>query len=136
MRGAPAEFAGYRASETSRTPAKILAHLGDLMDWALSITAGTQKWRSSDPLAWPEEVNRFFHAVEALDVYLASGHPMHVETGKLFQGGIADALTHVGQIAMLRRMAGCPARSENYFVASVEAGRVGIEQAPPVQEFE
>ncbi|HYL36922.1 MAG TPA: hypothetical protein VEV17_13490 [Bryobacteraceae bacterium] len=136
LRGAPDEFAGFRASATSRTPAQILAHLGDLMDWALSIVAGRQQWRDSEPLPWPQEVARFFRALEAFDAYLASGQPMLVDGGKLFQGGIADALTHVGQIGMLRRLAGSPVRGENYFLAEIVPGRVGLEQAAPVLEFD
>jgi hypothetical protein len=136
LRGAPAEFAGFRASETSRTPVQILAHMGDLMDWALSIAAGKQKWQNSDPLPWPQEVNRFFAALEAFDAYLASAEPVRVDIGKLFQGGIADALTHTGQIAMLRRLAGCPVRGENYFQANIESGRVGRDQPAPALEFD
>jgi hypothetical protein len=79
---------------------------------------------------------RFFAALEAFDRRLASDRALAVAPEKLFQGPIADALTHVGQIAMLRRMAGCPVRGENYFVAPIEIGRVGAEQAAPVKEFE
>jgi hypothetical protein len=136
MRGAPAGFAAYQPPAGGRTPAAIVAHMADLFDWALALANGKQFWRDSPPLAWDEGVQRFFAAVEAFDRRLASEEPLAVSEEKLFQGPVADALTHVGQIAMLRRMAGCPARSENYFAASVEAGRVGIEQAPPVQEFD
>ena len=136
LRDAPADFAGFRASESTRTPAQILAHMGDLMDWALSIISGKQAWKNSQPLPWPQEVQRFFAALQALDAYLASDQTVHGDLGKLFQGGLADALTHTGQIAMLRRMAGCPVRGENYYVARIEDGRVGLEQAAPVREFE
>ncbi|HLG96116.1 MAG TPA: hypothetical protein VKX49_07380 [Bryobacteraceae bacterium] len=136
LRDAPADFAGFHASETTRTPAQILAHMGDLMDWALSIVSGKQAWHDSKPLAWPQEVSRFFAAVTALDAYLASEQPLHGDPGKLFQGGLADALTHTGQLAMLRRMAGCPVRGENYYLARIEAGRVGLDQAAPAREFD
>jgi hypothetical protein len=136
LRDAPNEFADFRASETSRTPAQILAHMGDLMDWCLSIVSGDQRWKNSQPLAWPEEINRFFAALESLDAYLASEQPLHVAAGKLFQGGIADALTHTGQLAMLRRMAGCPMRGENYYGADIVPGRVGLEQSTPKREFD
>ena len=136
LRGAPEEFATFRASGQSRTPVQILAHMGDLMEWALSIATGQQKWRDSEPLPWRQETARFFAALQAFDAYLASGQPVQVDIGKLFQGGISDALTHTGQIAMLRRMAGCPMRGENYFVANIEPGRVGEDQAAPVLEFD
>ena len=135
VRNAPASFADYRCAESSRTPGQILAHIGDLLDWALSLAEGQQKWNNATPLAWDQENDRFFAAVQAFDAYLASEKPLHAPAEKLFQGPIADALTHVGQIAMLRRMAGVPIKGENYFVAEITAGRVGHDQPTPRQEF-
>ncbi len=135
MRGAPAEFAAFRAAPGSRTPAEILAHLGDLFDWALVLADGKHFWRDSPPLEWDAGMARFFAALEAFDQRLASEQSLATSPEKLFQGPVADALTHVGQIAMLRRMAGCPCRGENYFVAQIETGRVGAAQAAPVAEF-
>jgi hypothetical protein len=133
IRGAPESFAGFDGA--ARTPAQILAHIGDLFDWALSIARGAQKWNDSKPLPWPQEVARFHAALKAFDDYLASGAPLHAPVEKLFQGPIADALTHVGQIAMLRRLANCPMKGENYFVADIMSGRVGADQAAPRKEF-
>lgn len=135
IRGAPESFANSSSGENGRTPAKILAHMGDLMDWALSIAKGNQEWHNSAPLPWDQEVARFHKAVQALDDYLASGAPLATSPEKLFQGAIADALTHTGQINMLRRMAGCPIRGENYYRAEITVGRVGQEQAAPKVEF-
>ncbi len=136
VRAAPAGFAEFRASETTRTPGQILAHLGDLLDWVLSQAKGKEEWREGAPLPWDQGMPRFFAALEAFDEYLASDLPMARPCEKIFQGGIADALTHVGQIAMLRRMAGAPVRGENYSRAEITAGRVGAEQAAPVREFD
>lgn len=135
IRNAPASFASYGSPETSRTPAKILAHIGDLMHWGLSMADGSRKWNDSTPLAWDKESERFFAALKKFDDYLASDKPLQAPVEKLFQGPIADALTHVGQIAMLRRMAGCPIKGENYYVADIAIGRVGAEQAAPKKEF-
>lgn len=134
--GAPASFADYRGFESSRTPAEILAHIGDLMDWALSIAEGQQKWQNSTPLPWDKECERFYAALKKFDDYLASDKPLAVSEEKLFQGPIADALTHVGQIAMLRRMAGAKIKGENYFVASIATGTVGRDQPAPKREFD
>jgi hypothetical protein len=106
------------------------------MEWALSIALGQQRWHDSSPLPWDAEIRRFFAALEAFDAYLISDSPLHEPAEKLFQGSIADAFTHVGQIAMLRRLAGAPIRGENYFQAHIVAARVGADQAPPVREFE
>jgi hypothetical protein len=136
LRGAPAEFAEFRAGQTTRTPAQILAHIGDLLDWGLSIAEGRNVWHNSPPLTWEQGTARFFSALEAFDKRLASDVPPACSLEGLFQGPIADALTHVGQIAMLRRLAGCPVRGENYFKAVITAGRVGPEQTEPTFEFE
>jgi hypothetical protein len=136
LRGAPEEFASFRASPATRTPAEILAHIGDLLDWALSIAKGRQAWRESPPLAWKQEVERFYSRLAELDRYLASADVVASSPQALFQGPFADALTHVGQIALLRRMAGVPVRGENYFKAAIAAGRVGPDQDAPRREFD
>ncbi len=136
IRNAPASFANYGSPDTSRTSAKILAHIGDLMDWALSMAEGQQKWHDSTPLVWEKECERFFAALKKFDDFLASDKTLQVSAEKLFQGPVADALTHVGQIAMLRRMAGAPIKGENYFVAEMTVGRVGRDQAAPKKEFD
>ena len=136
VRNAPANFADYRCSETSRTPGQILAHIGDLLDWGLSIARGKQTWRDSGVQNWNQDVERFFSGLEAFDDFLASDSPLDPTPEKLFQGPIADALTHVGQIAMLRRMAGAPMKGESYFAAEIVAGRVGREQTAPNREFD
>lgn len=136
VRGAPASFASFTAAAGVRTPAQILAHIGDLLDWALSIAEGSQRWHNSAPLPWEQEIERFFLALEKLDHYLSSGKALHATPDKLFQGPIADALTHVGQINILRRLAGVPIRGENYFVAEISVGRLGANQANPKLEFD
>lgn len=136
VRGAPAEFAGFRAAPGVRTPAEILAHMGDVLDWALSIARGAEAWHNSAPLAWDAEVARFFAALKAFDDYLASGEKLHATVERLFQGPVADALAHTGQITILRRVAGAPIRGENYSRADIVTGRVGMEQAAPKREFD
>ena len=136
VRGAPPEFASLRAGATTRTPVDILAHVGDLLDWAGSLVRGQQRWNTSTPLAWDDEVNRFFGALQALDAQLAADEPLACSAEKLFQGPIADALTHVGQITMLRRLGGAPVKGENYFKADIVAGRVGAGQTAPKMEFD
>ena len=136
VRDAPDSFASFRASETTRTPAQILAHIGDLLDWALSIAKGAETWQNAEPKPWRQEVERFHTALERLDGYLASGTELGGTCERLFQGAIADSLTHVGQLTMLRRIAGAPIRGENYSIAKIEAGCVGAQQAAALFEFD
>ena len=133
---APPDFKNFRVSDDARTPGQILAHIGDLLDWALSIAVGKQAWHNSTPLPWEDESARFFAALQALDSYLASDQELNAPVEKLFQAPIADALTHVGQIAMLRRIAGGPVKGENYFKAEIESGRVGADQSSRRTEFD
>src|SRR5215471_1491704 len=136
VRGTDHSFASFKASETTRTPAQILAHIGDLFDWALSIAMGDEKWHNSEPLEWNREIDRFHAALKSFDDYLASDASISATCERLFQGPIADALTHVGQIAMLRRIAGKPMKGENYSVAKIEAGHLGRDQGNPKVEFD
>ena len=135
LRDASPSFERFDAGAGVRTPAQILAHLGDLFDWALSMAVGKTEWHDSKPLAWNEEVVRFSAALKRFDDFLASDQPIHASVERLFQGPVADALTHVGQIAILRRMAEAPVKGENYFVADIAAGRVGLDQAKAKREF-
>jgi hypothetical protein len=135
LRGAPDSFVDFRAEAKVRTPGQILAHLGDLFDWALSIAKGKQEWHDSPSLPLSEGTKRLFASLEAFDAFLSSDSPLECPAERLFQGPVADALTHVGQIAILRRLAGVPIRGENYFVAEITVGRVGADQPAPKREF-
>lgn len=136
LRGAPDGFAEFRAGETTRTPAEILAHVGDLLEWGYHMSRGEYRWSDSAPLPWDRQVDRFFAGLASLDEALAAADDRSLPPEKIFRGPIADALTHVGQIAMLRRLAGSPVRGENYFKAEIETGRVGRDQPAPVREFD
>ena len=136
LRAAPHSFATFHIGDKTRTPAQILAHMGDVFDWALSIAQGKEAWNNSTPLPWNAEVDRFFASIQKFDDYLASSEPLHGSAEGLFQGPVADALTHIGQIAMLRRLAGSPILGENYFRAEIVAGHVGPDQSLPRREFE
>jgi hypothetical protein len=136
LRETPESFAAFVIADYPRTPARILAHMGDLFDWALSMARGEQVWHDSKSLDWNAEVARFFASLKKFDDYLASPEPLHCAAEGLFQGPIADALTHIGQIAMLRRLASCAIKGENYFKAEIMTGRVGLEQTAPRREFD
>jgi hypothetical protein len=136
LRGAPESFASLRVGDTTRTPVEILAHLGDLMEWALTQAKGEERWAESTPGTWDDEVHRFFAGLAALDAYLATEAPLGQSAEQIFQGAVADALTHVGQLTMLRRLGGAPVRGENYNRAGIQVGRVGPDQSAPRREFD
>jgi hypothetical protein len=135
LRGAPPEFSGFAPAPGSRSAGQILAHVCDLMDWGASIARGAQTWNNSPVQAWDADVARFFVALAAFDAALAAIKDDDPVAAKLFQGPIADALQHTGQLTMMRRLAGAPILGENYFVAEIAAGRVGPDQAAPRKEF-
>jgi hypothetical protein len=135
IRGAPESFSSFKIGDPPKTPGQILAHIGDLLDWALTLCDGKQAWNNSTPQTWAQDSARFHEALRRLDARIASGAALAESAAGLFQGPIADALTHVGQINMLRRLAGVPISGENYHRAEIVAGRVGAEQATPRQEF-
>jgi hypothetical protein len=136
LSNAPESFATFESCDTTRTPIKILSHISDLFDWGLSIAQGKQAWHDSKPNSWPNEVTRFYAAIKKFDDYLASNEPLHASPEKLFQGPIADALNHIGQLAFLRRLANAPIKGENYYQADIITGRLGPDQPPPHQEFD
>jgi hypothetical protein len=133
LEGAPDQFAGFTGA--SRMPVQILAHMGDLLEWALTAAAGKEHWHAARPSQWNQEKQRFFQSLQALDSFLASDETIHASIERLMQGPVVDALTHVGQLAMMRRLAGCPFRGENFYVAEIAVGRVGADQPTAVQPF-
>jgi hypothetical protein len=137
LRDVPAtSFSGFSSGQGTRRPVEILAHMGDLMAWAVRMAQGEYVWRADGSNDWDAEMRRFFNGLAALDQYLASNTPPDRYAEMLIQGPLADALTHVGQLAMLRGAAGIPLRPESYARAEIVAGRVGLDQAMPVREFD
>src|SRR4029453_4263177 len=136
VRGAPAGFSGFAPAPGSRSAGQLLARMGDLMDWGLSIARGKQTWKNASVQSWDADVQRFFDALAAFDAALAAAPPDGPLANKLFQGPVADALQHTGQLTMMRRLASAPIKGENYFVADIAEGRVGPDQAAPRKEFE
>ena len=136
LRDVPDSYATFRVDTKSRTPVEILAHMGDLFDWAISMLNGEETWHESHPQEWSREVARFCGLLQKFDTDVASNTPILCPLDKLFQGPIADAFTHVGQLAMLRRLSGSPIRGENYFKADIIIGNVGLEQSKPRREFD
>jgi hypothetical protein len=135
LRGAPDDFGAFRPVGALNTPLAVLAHVGDLIQWTHRWCDGDEDaYRVTEPTSWNGEVARFFDALADLDTRVVSG-PIAAPLERLFQAPIADAFTHVGQIALLRRMAGAPVLGEAYRHAPIAVGRVGPDQGPPGREF-
>jgi hypothetical protein len=131
---APADFGGMQAGPATRRPVEIVAHMADLMTWALSPPSHSI-WKAAGSDDWDVEIARFFDLV-ALDADLSADRPFAGSEERLIQGPLADALTHVGQLAMLGGMAGVPIKPESYAGAEIVLGRVGPAQAEPRREFD
>ncbi len=136
LRDVPAGFPELRVSPSTRTPFQILVHLGDLMEWAERMARGERRWQHITCTDWAEARDRFFRCLAALDAALADAPTAGRSEEATFQGPVADALTHVGQLALLRGIAGAPVKPESYARAEIQVGFVGREQSTQRTEFE
>ena len=136
LRDAPADFGAFQVGPAGRRPVQIVAHMADLMAWAVTLVHGEYVWKAEGSDDWNTEVTRFFDGLAALDGALETGALPEGAEEKLIQGPLADALTHVGQLALLRGLSGFPVRPESYARANIAAGRVGMTQPAPVREFD
>jgi hypothetical protein len=136
LRDPPPGFAHHRIGAATRTPLEIVGHLGDLIEWAASLADGQWTWKASSIGEWDGDVVRFYAAMTRLDARLASDAPLGHPAPIIFQGPIADAFTHVGQVAMLRGHAGAAVRPESFAKAEITPGRVGPDQSLNRREFE
>ena len=136
LRDVPPGFAAASAGGSARQPVQIIGHMADLMAWAITMAQGGNVWNAGGSGDWDAEVARFFDGLGALDRELVARDPDARSVEQLIQGPLADALTHVGQLAMLRGLSGSPTRPENYARAEIVVGRVGREQAAARREFD
>lgn len=136
LRDAPDGFADVRMSSASRSAMEIVSHLVDLLAWGERLARGESRWEAGEITDWSTGVERFFAGLQALDAAFADPVNTSFPADTIFQGPIADALTHVGQLSMMRGVAGRPVRPESYARATIEAGRVSRAQAPPGREFD
>jgi hypothetical protein len=131
LRDAPAEFGTFRAGAGVRTPADLVRHMTSVLGYARTrFDGGTYRAEPLPDLA--AEVARFHAIVADLAAHLERGDaPIGVEPAQLLQGPFSDAMTHAGQLALLRRLAGSPVPPENFIAADISASRLGPDQALP-----
>jgi hypothetical protein len=135
LREVPPTFATFRIAPNARTPVQVVAHLADLMEWATWLARGEHTWKAEGSDDWDHEIDRFFTLLAEVDALIAADE-FKGSVEKLIQGPFADALTHVGQLSMMRGAAGLAVRPESYARAEIVAGRVGRDQAAPKAEFD
>lgn len=143
LHGAPPSFGEVRAGDPAagtRSAVEILAHVNDLLGWTARILDGAPDWRTAwqavPAEGWDDECRRFHERLTEVDRALIAAQEPTLPLERIFQGPIADAFTHLGQLAMLRRVAGAPIRSEVMVLSDIVPGRVGPDQTPPVREFD
>src|ERR1700752_3165202 len=133
LREAPEDFGSFRISEGVRTPAELVRHMTSVLGYARTFFVGGSYW--PDPLpSLPEEVVRFHQMLGNISTHLRDGDPLRegLTEERLLQGPFSDAMTHAGQLAMLRRLAGSPVAPENFIVADIDSARLGIDQPAPI----
>lgn len=138
IRGAPEHYADFEAGKGVRTPAEILAHMTALLGYVRMRLDGTQRPTAPDPPPpFDEEVERFHRELGRIAECLDAGPELSPATvERLLQGPLSDAMTHVGQLAMLRRLADAPIAPESYFDADIRADRLGPDQPVRTRERE
>lgn len=133
LRNAPAEFGSFRVDEGVRTPAELVRHMTSVLGYARTHFVGGRYW--PEPLqSLDEEIARFHELLGLLAEHLRNGDALldGMSEERLLQGPFSDAMTHAGQLALLRRLAGAPVPPENFIVAAIEPERLGSDQAEPV----
>jgi hypothetical protein len=131
IKGAPDNYPGLQLGEGVRTPREILSHISGVLTYAHSFYEHYETtWLTLEP--WGAEVERFYAVLSRLDRSVRDSEPRGVTEEQLLQGPLSDSMAHVGQLLMLRRLAGSPVPSENFIYADIRKGAVGPDQPDPV----
>lgn len=135
LRGAPAHYPTFSAGKRARTPVEILRHMASLMGYVATHFLGGSYPVKPEPLpTFPQEIARFHQMVQTVGDLLEKGTVLReITTEQLLQGPFADVMTHVGQLAMLRRLADSPVAPENFIYADIRADRLDARQPPPAR---
>ena len=133
LRNAPEEFGSFRVVDGVRTPAELVLHMTSVLGYARThFVRGSYRPDALESL--DEEIQRFHEMLGLLAQHLRNGDALleGMTEERLLQGPFSDAMTHAGQLALLRRLAGAPVPPENFIVAEIKPDRLGPDQAKPV----
>lgn len=134
LRDAPEHYATFSAGNRVRTPVELLRHMTSLMGYVRTFFVGGSSPVTPEPLpTFTEEIARFHETIESVGSLLSGGTPCSISTAQLLQGPFADTMTHVGQLAMLRRLADSPVPPENFIYADIRPERLDANQPPPAR---
>lgn len=133
LRGAPDTYALFQPGNEVRTPVEILRHMTSLMGYVRTFwTGGTYPHNPEALPAFADEIARFHEILEDVGRFIkADNAPVDITTEQLLQGPFSDVMTHVGQLAILRRLADSPVAAENFIYADIKSDRLGKEQPLP-----
>ncbi len=132
LRGASPEFANFSAGGKVRTPLELVRHMDSVLGYARTFIIGGS-YRPPQTADFAEAIASFHQVVEDLARHLDAGSKMHGITPEvMLQGPFSDAMTHAGQLAMLRRLAGDPVPPENFIYATISPDNLGPNQPMPV----
>jgi hypothetical protein len=131
LSGAPESFADFRAGSGARTPRELIRHMASVLGYARTFFIGGV-FRAEPLESFEAEIERFHSVLSDLAAHLAvATPPRDITLEQLLQGPLSDAMTHAGQLALLRRQAGFPVPSENFLFADVSVDRLGSRQPEP-----
>ena len=123
LKDAPEEMDAARLCEGGMSGREVVDHMSDVLLWGAGHVSGNPRWATANSPTWEMACDRFWTALAGFDLIIDT-HAEDCPVDRILQGPVADCLTHVGQLATLRRMAGAPIEPENYFKAEIEAGHV------------
>ena len=134
LREAPEGFGSFRAGANVRTPAEIVRHMTSVLGFARTFFVGG-RYRPNELPSLRDEIGRFHDMLQDLGRHLEAGSPLldGMSAERLLHGPLSDAMTHAGQLAMLRRLAGAPVAPEDFSVADISPERLGSTQPQPAQ---
>ena len=130
LRDAPSTFATFEAGQKSRTPRQLVRHMSGVLNYALA-RVHEPRAPLADRTSYEKEVERFFALLREFAEHLQELELGDAAAERLLQGPLADVMTHIGQLALLRRLSGSPVPPENFYRAAVDAGRLGLDQLAP-----
>jgi hypothetical protein len=131
LRDAPPEFASFRVAPKARTPHELVRHMDSVLGYARTFFAGGN-YRAPSLSDFRDAVNHFHETLADLARHIQQGSELtEITPEALLQGPLSDAMTHAGQLAMLRRLAGSPVPPENFVFADIRPDNLGPAQPPP-----